>query len=579
MEKTIIREESKPANQIARDQLVEWQNEIQSNAYTKDHDYIHTIHFAFPNDFERVHSAFEKFGDIVANQLEPLVNENNMAMNLPRLEEYNAMGERIDKIIHHPSYMKAGDIIYASKLLEKMATAGGLTECLSLLFLSSHTGEAGHNCPIACSAGMIRVLQKAADFPHKEMYLKKLISPSYQTNYTGAQFLTEIQGGSDVGMNTVYAKRTKGKEWQIYGEKWFCSNAGADLIFLTARYDHHVSGTKGLGLFLVPAEWEGCKNHYTLRRLKEKMGTRSMATGEIDFCGAHAIEIGSLDEGFHLVMDNVLHLSRLFNAVCVLGMAHRAYAIAKAYAKHRVAFSHPIIQYPLVKENLAKIKAENTAMIAAIFATTKMQDAFDKDKSKDHHSKLLLRLLVNLQKYFTARFSVEHIHHAIDVLAGNGMIETFSPLPRLLRDCIVCENWEGTHNILRIQILKDILKYDIEKIYIAFMHDEIQRINKETPQSKLLLTEIKKFEKEMEKFRQLDNTQQMLEIKNGVDKMVILYSALMLLIEALDQIKSDHSYSKMNCFEYFYLLHLSNDNITYDAAYINLTTKVINESN
>ena len=94
----------------------------------------------------------------------------------------------------------------------------------------------------------------------------------------------------------------------------------------------------------------------------------------------------------------------------------------------------------------------------------------------DPNMKLLLRLLVNFQKYLTAFWSVQHIHHSLDVLAGNGTIESFSPIPRLLRDSIVCENWEGTHNLLRAQIHKDILKYNIDQIYLKYMQDKLAEI-------------------------------------------------------------------------------------------------------
>src|SRR6185312_6969369 len=393
-------EETQNANQQARDALSDFEADIRKNAYHDD-DYRHTIQLHIQNDFEKLNSELEVFGSEVTNILEPLVKENNLAFNLPRVETYNSTGERIDQIIHHPTYVQAGHIIYKSKLLAKMAKPGGLLECLSFLFLSSQTGEAGHNCPIACSAGMIRVLQKIAALPQKDFYLEKLTDPNFETNFTGAQFLTEIQGGSDVAINAAYANQEKDNIWRIYGEKWFCSNAGADLIFITARFDQVTPGTRGLGLFLIPAKWNGEKNAYTLRRLKDKIGTRSMATGEIDFHGAYAIKIGSNEEGFHLVMNNVLHLSRLFNTVCVLGMARRAYNIAYSYARHRIAFSHPIIHYPLVIENLARIKAENAAMVAAVFATLKMQDQFDKGELTDSNVPLLLRLLVNMQKYLS----------------------------------------------------------------------------------------------------------------------------------------------------------------------------------
>lgn len=564
----------KPMKDVARDALMNWENDIHKNVYTNDPDYMHSIHFYFLDNFQNVHDELTAFGELIATHLERLVQENNLASNLPRLESYNALGIRIDEIKHHPTYIQAGNIIYQTQLLEKMSKAGGLLASLSFLFLSGQIGEGGHNCPIACSAGIIRMLQKMPDFPNKSFYLEKLTTPSYEHNFTGAQFLTEIQGGSDVGLNAVSAKQ-EGNVWRIDGEKWFCSNAGANLIFLTARINKEISGTKGLGLFLVPSEWNGHRNHYFLRRLKDKIGTRSMATAEIDFNGAYAILIGSVDEGIHLVMDNVLHLSRLFNSFCVLGMARRAYTIAYHYAKHRIAFAHPIIDYPLVQENLARIKAENLAMTAGIFATAKLQDQYDLEENTHPNTKLLLRLLVNLQKYLTARWSFEHIHHAIDVLAGNGTIETFSPLPRLLRDCIVCENWEGTHNVLRMQILKDILKYDIDRIYMTHLQAELDKLKSFSLHTHDIVKELGKLSAEIQTFRELKDTDlQALHIRFIVDHMAIIYCALMLLHEALHQQKKGSS-SKLDSYHYFCMLHF-NKEVNYDTDYLNLIRRVIN---
>lgn len=568
-------DESQISNQLSRDELHHWQNDIHKNIYSDDVDLVHTVSFSFPQESKRIHEELMKFGDEVVNKLEPLVHENNLAMNLPQLELYNALGERINKVVHHPSYIDAGNIIYGTKLLAKMKRSGGLSECLSFLFLSSQAGEAGHNCPIACSAGIIRVLQLIDDFPEKSAYLEKLTGSSFTNNFTGAQFLTEIQGGSDVGLNTTYAKKDSDNVWRIYGEKWFCSNAGADLIFVTARYDENIPGTKGLGLFLVPAIWKGHVNQYFIRRLKNKIGTRSMATGEIDFQGAYALPIGELNEGFHLAMNNVLHLSRLFNAFCVLGMARRAYFIAHDYAKHRVAFGAPIFQYPLVQENLAKIKAENTALMAGMYAVTKMQDQYDMDALENKNAKYLLRFLANMQKYMTALWSVEHIHHALDVLAGNGTIETFSSIPRLLRDCIVCENWEGTHNVLRMQVLKDILKYQVDDLYLGFMQEQLQKIDDENIYKIQLIDALHDVELELKAFKQQDAQVQSMQIRLLVDNMAFLYNALMLLLEANHQAEQTKRTSKLNCFEYFSLLHLRKDKISYDKNYLKLITQII----
>lgn len=565
-------DETQPANLLGRHDFADWEKAIQKNCYSHDADFIHTMQFTFPSDFRRINPELEAFGARVTTELERLVTENNLAINLPRLNYYDAIGRNDNHVIHHPDYIAAGNIIYGTKLLARMAEWGGLTECLAFLFLSAETGEAGHNCPIACSAGIIRVLKKV-DVKNKGYFLEKLIAPSFSTNFTGAQFLTEVQGGSDVGLNATYAVKDSDDAYKIFGEKWFCSNANADLLFVTARYDKDTPGTKGLGLFLIPAQWDKQKNHYTIRRLKEKIGTRSMATGEIDFHGAKAWLLGEAKEGIHLVMDNVLHLSRLFNTICVLGMARRAYAIASEYAKHRIAFGQPIANYPLVKENLAKIKAENAAMVAAVFATAKLQDRLD-TQNENGEAKLLLRLLVNMQKYLSAKWSVEHIHHCLDVLAGNGTIETFSSIPRLLRDAIVCENWEGTHNVLRAQITKDILKYDIDKIYLDYMKTEIQKLS-DKKWIDFFNDQLESLKQYVEQWRKKSAEIQSLEIRIVVDKMAILFCALMLLKEALNQQELNNSDKKMLYLTYFIRLHLEENSVLFDNNYIKLITKII----
>ena len=428
-------------------------------------------------------------------------------------------------------------------------------------FLSSQAGEAGHNCPIACSYGIIRVLQKLPHFPSKDLYLEKLIVPSYDENYTGAQFVTEIQGGSDVGNNAVSASKDENGHWRISGEKWFCSNADAELVLMTARYNQEVAGTKGLGLFLVPALLDsGESNRYTFRRLKDKLGTRSLATAEIDFQDAYAIPMGKLEEGFKMLMENVLHSSRLFNSVCVLGMARRAWQIASAYAKHRQAFGQSIIHYPLIQEKLARIKAENTALLASLFATIKLQDQYDLKDQEDPQNKHLLRLLVNLNKYLSSLWTVQHIHHSLDVLAGNGTIETFSSIPLLFRDSIICENWEGSHHVLQMQILKDILRYQVDAIFLDHIEQLLHQIPEGNRHKQILLENNKEAASKLKALKEAPPEMQMLQIKECVDYLGILFASSHLLLEAIDQESKGHL-TKMQCLDYFLHLHFKKNNL------------------
>lgn len=516
-----------------RDYLKTWNQQLKDSLLAEDSNLMHTYQCYYAEYPEFVHQLRD-FSQRVAYQLEPLVMENNLDTNLPKVEHYNSIGEREDRVVHHPSYEAAGNVIYGSDLMHYLLKPGHMQRTLSLFFLSSHAGEAGHNCPIACSAGVIRVLKNYSKLKETQFYLDKLTQPSFSQNFTGAQFLTEIQGGSDVGANATQAYQDDHKQWRIRGEKWFCSNANADLILATARYDQNLSGTKGLGLFLIPKQLPDNKpNYYKLRRLKQKIGTRSMATAEIEFEDALAYPMGELHQGIHLALENVLHLSRIFNAFSVLGMARRALQIAHFYALNRRAFNHKIFDYPLVKEALAHIKAENTALIASIFYMASRQDELDmtpyEEQSKE--KQLLMRTLANLNKYFTAKRSVENIHHCIDILAGNGTIESFSSLPRLLRDCIVCENWEGTHFTLWMQTLRDMEKFNVGELVLEHLHQLINQLTGHSENTTLIKEKLGELANSIRALKTMPAAAQTLQIEAVVEQMAILHAVLALSLE------------------------------------------------
>lgn len=511
--------------QTARQALYAWDQDLKKNIFLNDLDYIAACQFYLGDLYTLLQKKLEAIGDMVPKKLEPLVQYNNLDEQLPKIKAFDSFGTFTNDVTHHPAYLAAGELIYQTGMMSELKVPGRLTAFMAQFFLSSEAGEAGHHCPMACSAGIIRVLRQLKNFQHRDAFLEKLTEPSFQHNYTGAQFITEIQGGGDVGLNTTKAL-PDGDYYRIDGEKWFCSNAGCELMFVTARFNESLPGTKGLGLFLVPKLWDGINNFFTINRLKTKIGTRSMATGEITFHGAYAFKVGTLEDGFRYAMNDVLHLSRIFNSFSVLAMSRRAYFIAKYYAKHRIAFSHPIIEYPLVQESLAIIKAENEVMLAGAFYITRLQDA--EDNASDKAQRVLLRVLVNLQKFFTAVRAHEHIHTALSILGGNGAIETFSSIPRLLRDCIVCENWEGSQNVLQMQIYKDIFKYDAFHVFMNYLRGEINELEA----CRQTLDEwAQKLEDMFLEFKALSEALQILQINPLTEAMAIFFNAVALAKE------------------------------------------------
>jgi acyl-CoA dehydrogenase len=347
-----------------------------------------------------------------------------------------------------PAYHRAGRAVWASGIVAAPAREQG-----SLFYALAHAGEGGHACPVVCTVGLIRVLSTRAADELRERFLPPLLETDYDRAHRGAQFLTERHGGSDVGANRVEAV-PDGETWRLHGEKWFCSVADADQFVVTARPRGAPPGTRGIGCFLVPREGGG----FRIRRLKDKLGTRALATGEIEFEGAVAYPLGPLEEGFRTAI-GVLNTSRWLNAVGSSGLMRRAYLVASEFARERTAFGQTIAEFPLVREHLAVMKAEADASLASTLELTELVARIDEGTAGEGDL-AWHRVLVNANKMVTSLAATRAVRRGIEVLGGNGTIEDFSPLPRLWRDAIVFESWEGTHNVLCAQVLRDLGRMD-----------------------------------------------------------------------------------------------------------------------
>ena len=410
-------------------------------------------------------------GRMLATIVEPMVVQMERHWNLPREDRWDGIGRRTEGVAYDGRYHEVGRHLYGVGTISRLAEPGNVLHSASLGYLCNQLGEAGHNCPIVCTAGIVRALQDAASDELKARFLPGLLSREYDVKLDGAQFMTEVQGGSDVGLNGVTATPTdQPGAWRINGEKWFCSNATASLILLTARPDGAAPGTGGLGLFLVPRTLDdGSVNTFYLRRLKEKLGTRAMASGEIDFVDTLAWNVGPVDCGFKTMMTNVINTSRLYNASGTLGMARRAQTIGWTFAGHREAFGGPIRRYPLVQETLADNGAELAVLLAGHLDLCHRRDALDLGQAGPADAGFF-RVALNLNKYRTSVSASEVVRGAIELLGGNGAIESFSALPRLLRDCVVYENWEGTHNTLAMQVLRDMSRLGVGEHFVGTLH-------------------------------------------------------------------------------------------------------------
>ena len=450
-----------------REEIAKWELAQPQNYYLADNHLRTILESCWGSEGLRHHqSRLQKFGTETATIVDAAVRRANEIENLPRLSRFAPNGERIEEVVHSFDHHQAGRYIYGSGAMSVYSEPGNNLLALALFYLSSQNGEAGHNCPLACTAGVIKTLQRAGSPELRARFLPRLLDPHYESKFHGAQFLTEIQGGSDVGANACTAVRadSAATSWLISGEKWFCSNVTADVALVTARPVGARAGTRGLGLFLVPRHLDdGKPNGMFIRRLKDKLGTKSLATAEVDFKDAVAWQVGPLEEGFQLVMDCVINTSRLYNAVGSAGAARRAYVIASTYAKHRHAFGKPIAEFPLVAESLREMNVETMAITSGSLYLAHLRDRIEAgagaQNGKDDEA--FFRFAVNLNKYRSSVSATNVIRRAIEVLGGNGAMENFSVLPRLLRDSIVFEAWEGAHNTLIAQSLRDVIRHQL----------------------------------------------------------------------------------------------------------------------
>jgi alkylation response protein AidB-like acyl-CoA dehydrogenase len=393
-----------------------------------------------------------RWGAEVAGPLRALAEASARRDDLPRIRHYDAFGRRVDRILLPESTLRALSVVEGKEGLG--APHGNPFAFYARGYLYGQNGEAGVLCSLGCTDGMVRVLEALGDGRVHREAVDRVRGSTPERVWHGAQFVTEIQGGSDVPANRVEA-RSEGGEWRLWGRKWFCSNVNADYFLVTARPEGVPEGGAGIGLFLVPAylqEGDWRRNGHTVDRLKEKLGTRELATAEVTLDGAVAHPVGPLERGLPNLLRYVLNTSRLYCVQSAASTLRQAERIAGAYAEFRTAFGRPIGEFPLVMERLEEIRRARCRALAAYFGLLRLwvEDSPD------------FRILLSLAKPVLTMRSTTLTREAMNLLGGNGIEERFSPLPRLYRDAVIMEIWEGPHDVLFTQALRDLERFQVE---------------------------------------------------------------------------------------------------------------------
>jgi acyl-CoA dehydrogenase len=387
-------------------------------------------------------SRLVQMGAVAAREVAPLAQIADR--ETPRLVTHDARGHRINRIDYHESYRTMERIAYGSGMIainygDPVPCARTIGFGLGYLFAMA---ECGLYCPVCMTDGVARVLTRHGTPEMIERVVPHLTSTDRETLWTGGMFLTERAGGSDVGMNETVARKLPDGTWRLSGHKWFCSNVDAEAVLVTARPEGASDGTRGLRTFLL---LQRDNPGITIERLKEKLGVRSMPTGEVTLRDAPAEEVG----GF-AAMTDMLNLSRLYNAVAAVAVIGRAAHEARWYDERRQVFGRPVLEWPLALETMMDLEAEHAA---ALLLTFEAVEAMQRADEGDEEAGRMLRFLTPMVKAVTGKLAVPCVSEAMELIGGNGYIEE-SPLPRLLRDAQVLPIWEGTTNVLVLDALR-----------------------------------------------------------------------------------------------------------------------------
>lgn len=372
----------------------------------------------------------------------------------PKLESYASDGRLTNRIVTNPLWDACSAEAYRRGVvgLNYGADPAPYAVTFAMGYLLSHADVSLH-CPVTMTGAAAYVLDRFAPPAVKARWLPELTRRDGRA-LTGGTWATEKHGGSDIGATTTVARRD-GPDWRLDGLKWFTSNVNGGLAVATARPEGAPSGSKGLGLYLVPTHLDGgAPNPMRIRRLKEKLGTCGVPTGEVDLTGTWAAEVAPPPDGFRLMME-ALEFSRIHNALSAAGLHRRAFLEALAYCERREAFGGVIARYPMVQDELLKLLVQLEASVALAFEAA---SAFDRAHETpiaeaDNEKRAWLRLAVALAKYRTAEEVNVAARAAIELIGGNGYTADHVT-PRLLRDAQVLTVWEGPANIQALELLR-----------------------------------------------------------------------------------------------------------------------------
>lgn len=369
----------------------------------------------------------------------PISNNIDRA-GTPWVRMFDRFGNRVDEILYPPEYQTILRRGYRAGTVWRALEEKSLLATYQLMYAISFY-DPGVCCPYTVSLGTAVPLAKYGSPELQARFLPHLLRKD-DSVWQGATWMTEIAGGSDLGAAVKTIARPAANAWRLTGDKYFASNANAELAVAAARPEGAPSGVRGLALFLVPRYREDGALNCFIRRLKDKIATRSVPTGEIELRDSEGYLLGSADAGIYLILE-VLNLSRVANSVVSVALAQRAMADALSYAEGRTAFGKRLLDHPLMRHQFESRRKALRSAFALAWESVRLLDEVWMQRPPYSDRYHLFRLVAHLAKYWTAEFAVDTAKWAMEVHGGLGVLAEFG-VERWLREAMILAIWEGT---------------------------------------------------------------------------------------------------------------------------------------
>ncbi|HEY8430504.1 MAG TPA: acyl-CoA dehydrogenase family protein, partial [Sandaracinaceae bacterium] len=424
------------------------------NQYDEDRAFVRYLARVLPPDvLAEIEPELRELGALAGGELYRMQLADRE--NEPVLTSWGAWGERIDHIEVSPLWKRA-EVLAAEKGIvatayERRHGRFSRVHQFALVHLFGPSTDV-YSCPLAMTDGAARTLLDSGNRALIERAVPHLTSRDPRTFWTSGQWMTESTGGSDVGLSETRAEQDGDGTWRLYGRKWFTSATTSQMALTLARPEGNGPGGRGLALFYVETRDEqGRLQNIEINRLKDKLGTRKVPTAELMLRGTPAIPVVGLDNGVRNITP-MLNITRTWNAVSSVCGMRRGIALARDYARRRVAFGAPLSEKPLHLETLAGLQAEYEGALQLAFFAVELLGKLEAGEASEREQ-ALLRLLTPIAKLTTAKQAVAVASEVLECFGGAGYIED-TGLPVLLRDAQVLPIWEGTTNVLSLDVLR-----------------------------------------------------------------------------------------------------------------------------